>query len=153
DYWARRNAGFARRVVEMGFGAANVVYAFNGAALEIFQAARERGLRTILDQSAAPWRWNARLLREEVERWPGWEDKPAEIDLSGKLSSREEAEWQLADRILCGSTFAAKALAESGGWSERCIIVPYPSRTSQLASAPVPNRPRRHEEPLRVLFV
>ncbi len=83
DRWARRNAAFGELVVHAGFGNANTVYAFNGAALEIFRAARKRGVRTILDQTAAPWRSIEELLSEEMERWPGWEDAPAELDVSG----------------------------------------------------------------------
>lgn len=152
DYWARRNACFGRLVVGSGFGAADTVYAYNGAALEIFRAARDRGLRTVLDQTAAPWRWNARLLREEAERWPGWEDRPSEIDQSGRLADREEAEWALADRIVCGSAFAADALAEQGGPAECCAIVPYAGYLTGLASASGP-RPVRRDGKLRVLFV
>lgn len=151
DHWARRNAAFCRAVVRHGFGRADTVYAFNGAALEIFRAAKQRGLYTVLDQTAAPWRWNARLLRRELERWPGWEDRPAELDESGILSDREEAEWELADAILCGSDFCRAALIESGVPSEKCQVVRFPSS--------IPNPRARgptmigHTEPLRILFV
>jgi glycosyltransferase involved in cell wall biosynthesis len=151
-YWARRNAAFGRRVVEAGFGAADTVYAYNGAALEIFEAARRQGLRTILDQTAAPWRWNTRLLHEEAQRWPGWEEIPAEIDVSGRLSDREEAEWRLADRILCGSEFAAAAVGEIGGPTERCAIIPYPASALASEFAPTSRRLGRRAGPLRVLF-
>jgi glycosyltransferase involved in cell wall biosynthesis len=153
DYWVRRNAAFGRLVEQAGFGAANAVYAYNGAALEIFEAARKLGLRTILDQSAAPWRWNARLLREETERWPGWEESPAEIDASGQLSDREEAEWQLADQILCGSEFAAAAVGEAGGPIERCTIIPYPVSAGAKELARRGKSPSHRGAPLRVLFV
>jgi glycosyltransferase involved in cell wall biosynthesis len=125
DYWARRNSAFARAVASRGFGDADAAYAFNGAALEIFEAAKRKGLRCILDQTAAPWRYNTALLTEETRRWPGWERVPAEIDASGALSAREEAEWRLADMIICGSHFAANALKASGGPREKCIVVPY----------------------------
>jgi glycosyltransferase involved in cell wall biosynthesis len=157
DRWARRNAAFCRQVLRLGFGAADMVYAYNGAALEIFQPARAQGLRTVLDQTAAPWRWNRNLLEEERIRWPGWEDQPAEIDSSGRLAAREEAEWGLADRIICGSTFARDALAEVGGPVERCAVVPYAGY--RVLSGAVGTRgeqaerssPRNGE--LRVLFV
>jgi glycosyltransferase involved in cell wall biosynthesis len=153
DRWARRNAAFCQRVARRGFGHANAVYAFNGAALEIFQAARARGLRTVLDQTAAPWRWNARLLREERTRWPGWEDQPAEIDESGRLSDREEAEWALADRIICGSEFAAAALAEAGGPRARCVVVSYPAQQIPIATDARRGRAPGVDRPLRILFL
>jgi glycosyltransferase involved in cell wall biosynthesis len=153
DYWARRNAAFGRRVARAGFGSADVVYAYNGAALEIFEAARRQGLRTILDQTAAPWRWNRQLLRDERQRWPDWEDLPAEIDASGRLSEREEAEWQLADQILCGSEFAAAAVGETGGPVERCSVLPYPAGAVPHELARKAHRAGRSRGPLRVLFV
>ncbi len=151
DYWARRNGDFCRAVTRRGFGAARAVYAFNGAALEIFEAAKARGLTTLLDQTAAPWRWNKRMLLEEALRWPGWEDEPGEIDVSGRLSEREEREWQLADRIICGSQFAADALLQSGAPCRRSLVVPY-SGHAALASADAAGK-RWADGGLRVLFV
>jgi glycosyltransferase involved in cell wall biosynthesis len=153
DYWARRNARFGRLVVDSGIEDARAVYAYNGAALEIFQFAKDSGLKTVLDQTAAPWRWNARLLREEASRWPGWEARPAELDESGLLAQREEAEWALADRIVCGSPFVVEALAELGGPRERCAVVPYaaPQASASRNASCVPATARPGA--LRVLFV
>lgn len=150
DHWARRNAAFCRAVVRRGFGQADTVYAFNGAALEIFQAAKQRGLRTILDQTAAPWRWNARLLREEMARWPGWEDRPSELDESGLLSEREEAEWELADVIACGSDFCRSTLIDSGVPAAKCHVMPRAVTTSPKATQSP--RPINSGGVLRVLF-
>jgi glycosyltransferase involved in cell wall biosynthesis len=151
DYWARRNSAFCRAVTRRGFGAARAVYAFNGAALEIFEAAKARGLTTLLDQTAAPWRWNRRMLLEEALRWPGWEDEPGEIDVSGRLCEREEREWQLADRIICGSQFAADALLQSGGPCGRSLVVPYSGHAAPPLAAAAGKR--RGDGGLRVLFV
>jgi glycosyltransferase involved in cell wall biosynthesis len=154
DYWARRNEAFCRAVRARGFGRADAVYAFNGAALEIFAEAKKRGLRTILDQTAAPWRWNSSLLREEQARWPGWEAQPAEIDDSGALTHREEAEWRLADAIVVGSEFARRAMIEMKAPAHRIAVVPYPPPEG-FAVGPREPRPERftHERKLRVLFV
>jgi glycosyltransferase involved in cell wall biosynthesis len=137
-----------------GFGSADTVYAFNGAALEIFAEAKKRGLRTILDQTAAPWCWNSAMLREERAKWPGWEAKPSEIDDSGTLTQREEAEWGLADAIVVGSEFARRAMLEMGAPAERTAVVPYPVPEG-FAVGPREPRPERftHERKLRVLFV
>jgi glycosyltransferase involved in cell wall biosynthesis len=153
DFWARRNAAFGRVVAKRGFGEAGIVYAFNGAALEIFEAAQRRGLRTILDQTAAPWRWNTALLTEEAERWPGWEATPSEIDASGRLTEREEAEWELADAILVGSEFAKAALAEAGGPVRRTSVVPYPAGPVRTGAARAFPRRFDADRKLRVLFL
>jgi glycosyltransferase involved in cell wall biosynthesis len=125
EHWARRNAAFCRLVARRGFGAAKAVYAFNGAALEIFRAAKAQGLRTVLDQASAPERWYRAMLREEAARWPGWEESASGLDRAGALIAREEEEWQLADRIVCGSAFVSGLLAESGVAPRKCAVVPY----------------------------
>lgn len=151
--WARRNASFARAVARGHLGAVDCVYGFNAAALELFEAARARGLRVVLDQTAAPWRWNTRLLQSEAETWPGWERPLAEIDEQGLLAQREEAEWRLADAVVCGSRFALRALTESGGPAERSQVVPYPT-PEQSSSTLLPTRlPFDGRRALRVLFV
>jgi glycosyltransferase involved in cell wall biosynthesis len=133
------------------FGA-DTVYAFNGAALEIFKAAKRLGLRTILDQTAAPWRWNSALLQAERDRWPGWEDQPAEMDHSGLLTLREEEEWERADRIICGSDFSREALLETAGKSYPCSVVPYPCLARQ-APALRDATSTAYPDELRILFV
>lgn len=155
DFWARRNASFCRKVEARGLGGASTVYAFNGAALEIFEAARRRGIGTMLDQTAAAWRWNRIMLRSEAERWAGWEGEEDEIDLSGRLSEREEAEWRLADRIVCGSSFARDTLVELGADATRCSVVPYAGHVARSRVGGLPDGSRRgaHDRPLRVLFV
>lgn len=153
DCWARQNRKFCTRVVRDGFCDADTVYAFNGAALEIFESARRRGLRTILDQSSASWRWNTNLLLEERERWPGWEDQPSEIDESRRLTDREEAEWELADRIICGSKFAQDTLIHVGGECKNCTVVPYPGHYNTLSSTPNRESRKSNKGELHVLFV
>jgi len=149
DYWARRNRAFCRDVVRRGFHQTGAVYAFNGAALEIFEAAKARGLATLLDQTSAPWRWNKGILLDEALRWPDWEDRPSEVDVSGALAEREEREWELADAVICGSAFAATAVAETGG-GRHCTVVPYAHRLAippaSVARSVAPDRA------LRVLF-
>lgn len=153
DRWARRNAQFCRLVSNSGFHRADTVYAFNGAALEIFELARRRGLRTVLDQTSAPWRWNAELLRVERERWPGWEDEPAEIDASGRISAREEAEWALADRIICGSMFARDRLVASGVSGDICAVVPYAGHAAVDRRSCDNAEIKERRDTLNILFV
>jgi len=151
-HWARRNAAFCRAAAKLGFNGADTVYAFNGAALELFREARSRGLRTVLDQTAAPWRWNSELLREETRSWPGWESSPAEIDELGRMTEREEAEWELADRIVCGSGFILDAISACGGPVDRCVVVRYPTPELETEGGNGFDGHLR-EGPLRVLFV
>ena len=148
--WVRQNEAFGRAVVRLDWGNADTAYAFNGAALEIFQRARQHGVRCVLDQTAAPWRYNTQLLGREQARWPGWEECPSDMDPGGHMMAREEAEWELADQIVCGSPFVVEAIRSVGGPIEKCRVVPYPVPDV----APMIERKQiLRDRRLRVLFV
>jgi glycosyltransferase involved in cell wall biosynthesis len=65
-----------------------------------------------------------------------------------EYAAREEAEWQEADLILCGSEFVKDGIRACGGPVDRVAVVPYGVDTS-------PNLRERRETggPLRVLTV
>jgi hypothetical protein len=121
---ARTNRQFGRRVIQAGLDGAKVVWGFNGAALEIFQHARARGIACILEQSIAPRNLELKLLKEESETWPGWQQQ-SYAEGPDPLADREAVEWALADRIVCGSDFVAQALAQEGVPSDRLKVIPY----------------------------
>jgi glycosyltransferase involved in cell wall biosynthesis len=144
--WAGR--AFCRQVVSHGFGEARGVYVFNTAGLEVLEAARAKGCRAVLEQTIGPRRLESNLLQIEQERFPTWQE-PLEIQgEAASLCEREEAEWQLADVILCGSSFVRAGIAECGGPVERCVVVPY-GVEGRVRLAPRAD----HDGPLRVLIV
>jgi glycosyltransferase involved in cell wall biosynthesis len=65
------------------------------------------------------------------------------------MMAREETEWRLADRIVCGSPFVVEAMTRIGGPSSKCHVIKYP-----LPSPPPWLKPklRNTERPIRVLF-
>lgn len=116
---------FAQKVARAGFGNAGAVYTFNTAALEILQAAKKRGLLTVLEQTIAPRAYEEELLAEEQRRFPGWEAARYAGEATVATIQREQAEWALADLIVCGSEFVKQGVAACGGPVERCVVVPY----------------------------
>ncbi|WP_284735829.1 glycosyltransferase family 4 protein [Dongia deserti] len=131
-----------------GLGDATGVYVFNTAGLEVLQAARANQRTTILEQTIAPLRIEQDLIRAESERFPSWQ-RPFEAAAEySTLREREESEWQLADKIVCGSSFVRDGIGACGGPKERCIVVPY-GVDQRFCLAPRPN----HGGPLRVLTV
>lgn len=117
-----QNEAFGRDVVQRGFGDAKAVYAFNGAALEIFEAAKSSGRKCILDMTIAPLETIERLLREERSRFPQFEDEAGQSNRPEALIQRERAEWKLADLILCGSEYVLDALVEVGVERAKCHV-------------------------------
>ena len=101
-----------------------------------------------MEQTIAPLRIERQLLREERETFPDWEPPLLDDSFSEKFIEREQAEWQLADTILCGSEFVRESIAACGGPVERCAVVPY---GVDMRFPPIERPP--HEGPLRVLTV
>jgi len=148
--WAKQNKLFGRLACRKPWPAGTeAVYCYNGAGLEVFRQAKRRGLKCILDQTAAAWRYNTRILSQELEQWRDWEPHPADIDSTGQMIEREEAEWELADAIVCGSSFVVDSIADVGGPVEKCCVVPYP--IPEFHSPVGLERPA--DAPTRVLFL
>lgn len=139
---------FCNRILKRGFDQATSVYTFNNAGLELLRAAKANGLRTIMEQTIAPQRIERQLLHEEQQAFPGWEPPLPDDGFSEQFAEREQAEWELADVILCGSEFVREGIAACGGPLERCAVVPY---GVDVLFSPIERPP--HEGPLRVLTV
>jgi len=149
DRWVKQNRLFCGGISSRTWNNADTVYAYNGAALEIFERAKRSGKRCVLDQTAAPWRWNTELLKCERDKWPDWEPMPSDLDVRGSMIAREEREWELADRIICGSQFVVDRISEVNGPREKCRVVPYPVANR---NRPIGSRIKRGEA-CTVLFV
>lgn len=144
--WAGR--AFCKKVVRHGLGDALGVYAFNTAGLEVLETARAGRRGTVTEQTIAPLRVEHALMQAECERFPAWQRPSAMGAEFSDLCDREEREWQLSDRIVCGSLFVRDGISACGGPKERCIVLPY--GVDQRFR--LPPRPA-HAGPLRVLTV
>lgn len=123
DLWAGRH--FCELVFAKGLNGAEGVYTFNNAGLELLTQARKRGLSTVMEQTIAPRQIEIDLLMAEQERFPEWEPPIQKNEALGEFMAREQAEWEQADVILCGSEFVRDGIAASGGPAEKCRVVPY----------------------------
>ncbi|NET52456.1 MAG: glycosyltransferase family 4 protein [Merismopedia sp. SIO2A8] len=139
---------FCQLVLQQGLTSSAGIYTFNSAGLEIMQTARQRGIRTVVEQTIVPRAVEYQLLKTEHDKFPGWEVPISEHSCLQDYIAREQAEWNAADMILCGSTFVKQGIATCGGPAERAYVVPYgidypPTRLHRPA----------HGGPLRVLTV
>jgi glycosyltransferase involved in cell wall biosynthesis len=117
---------FCRRVVADGLAESSLVHVSNTQGLGVLRYAKQRGLRTCLEQTIAPYKFEHQLITQELEQFPGWEDacdpqEPAILD----YCQREVEEWKLSDTILCGSDFVRRAIDRVGGPAHKCRVVPY----------------------------
>lgn len=143
---------FAERISSAGFGDAAYVWGYNGAALELFKAAKAQGLRCILEQTSNPKPIERTLIQEEYARWPDWALSAPGMRHGELLEERERQEWQLADCIVGGSEFVAAGLKQCGVPEGKIRVVPYGVDMSRFALN-TPLTPKQRSGPLRVLFV
>ena len=107
------NQAFCRKIIASRPPKVERVWAFNGAALELFRWA-SAGRPCIFARCLAPIGALRRLLAAELERWPDWRPEFAVPAVSDPLAEREEAEWSLADQIIAGSQFVIDEDAARG---------------------------------------
>lgn len=144
--WAGK--AFGANVTRHGFEGASAVYTYNTAGVEILEAAKRRGLFTVVEQTIVPRAIEARLMAAEQRRYPTWEPPVESSAAIGELADREAREWSLADVIVCGSEFVRDGMRELGAPVERTVVVPYgvdmPAMPAKSVSA---------SSPLRILLV
>ena len=141
---------FCRRIIRHGMPGCDAVYTTNSQGLELLRHARERGMKTMMEQTIAPYEYECRVLGRVHEKHPGWEVPPTEAGKAGKVfMERERAEWELSDVIFCGSNFVRDGIGAVGGPVEKCRVVPYGFSFSRLGVPKTVNR----DGPLRVLFM
>ena len=146
-----RGQNFAQRITDSDVFDAAGIYAFKSAALELFQEAQGVSKTTILEQPSAPAALECELLNNEYESHSNWlsGDNTNNEHLNA-YSEREQAEWEVANIVLCPSEFVRDGIGQCGGPIERCIVVPY---GVDLGMKPCPRLPRADKQRLRVLTV
>ncbi|MDB9451313.1 glycosyltransferase family 4 protein [Dolichospermum circinale] len=151
--WAAQE--FSKRILERGLGSANIIYGFNGASLELFQFAKQKGIRCILDQTLAERSLVHQLLLEEENLWQGWSNSPFNVsDSNLALAQREQQEQDLADHIICGSQFVKDSLIARGVDDSKISVIALgrikESQSSQENSRRISAKERG--DGLRILF-
>ena len=147
--FASVNRSFCHKAVPYLRGV-DVCWAYNGAALQLFEAARTRNIRCVLEQVIAPRRDERRELGEAEKDWPAWSTAKYTLPpAADPLAQREEAEWRLADMIVAGSRYVADCLRSAGIAPGRCTIVPSAIDLERFDLG----REMQRGGPLRVLFV
>jgi len=127
---------------------ATAAFLFTTGALETCQYFRSLNVPIVVDQ-IDPARTEEQMVREETQRWPGWEEFPGGI--SDKYFERLEEEWNLADLVLVNSNWSRSALLKQGADARKIIVVPL---CYEKGALPVPPpRERSDTAPLNVLFL
>lgn len=118
-----------------------LLYAYEDAAAASFQAARRRGLTTVLElptlHSAMVKRWQA----EEAARHPEWRPLLQALHEPAWKLRRKAAELAAADRIVVASTLVRESCMEAGIAPERLLVIPYGAPEPSPLPRPERQRP------------
>jgi glycosyltransferase involved in cell wall biosynthesis len=128
----------------------STVYGYEDCAAQLFETAREIGVRRIYDLPIAHWQTVQRLLHEEAQRYPEWEPTLGGIRDSEEKLARKTRELDLAELVICPSAFVLDSLPDDVRVSKKCLVTPFGSPA--LDEEERAER-RRLEKPLRILFV
>jgi len=146
------NRAFCRQMIRLiEREPVDVIVGYNTSSLEVFQWARKRGIRCVLDQTIGHPASQNQTMREEEQRHPEFFVKsyqpcdPVAID-------RQNAEVAEADLVLAGSEFCANSMLENGCPKEKIRIVNY-GYDETLFPQDQPQRPPLKNRPVQWLFV
>ncbi len=135
----------------MSWEGVDAVYAFSSAALEVFESARKHGVVCILDHETAPADLEADLFREVEKKYRAWVPSHVTNDEQSldQYSARQRAEVDLADVVICPSTFSAQLIGD------RPTVEILPFAMSEAFNCPteIDFNNANTSRPLRILFV
>ena len=110
-------------------------FLFSTGGLETCQYLKQRGIPVIVDQ-LDPARLDEQSLRQEIDKFPGWQDSPVNVPES--YYQRLAREWHCADLVLVNSQWSKRNLLNEGVSEEKIIVVPlcYEPEPTSAASTP-----------------
>jgi glycosyltransferase involved in cell wall biosynthesis len=139
----------ARRLPSLA-GEIDVVHTWPLGALETLKVARRLGITTVLERPNAHTRFAYEVVRDECARIGVPLPADHEHAYNETILAREEAEYELADRLLCPSEFVVKTFLDQGVARERLVRHIYGYDDGRFHP---PGQPRPADAPLTMLYV
>lgn len=130
------------------------LWGFNSSSLETFLAGRAAGRTNILDRTLGDYRFYNRVMAEIFESHAEWFPDPLRA-MDQKVIDRDDAEYDAAHHIVCGSEFCARTVRENSpvpGIADKLHVLPYCFDEALFANAPAP-QPVDRSGPVKFLFV
>jgi glycosyltransferase involved in cell wall biosynthesis len=134
--WQRRSVqlrvakDFLRKIIARDPLEADIIYAFDHVALELFDRAQRPNITKVLNQTNLSL-WEEAYLQNEYEKWSSWMNLE-KLDYPLEFSEREQSEWALADIIVVNSNYAKRALVSMGVPAVKLRVVPLSINTNQF---------------------
>lgn len=147
----RGNRAFCKQTIRLiESEPVDILWGYNTSSLEVFQWARKRGIRCVLDQTIGHPAAQNRVMREEQERHPEFFDT-AYRPFAQDWIDRQNAEMAEADLVVVGSEFCARTMIENGCAPEKILVVHY-GYDETLFPDRQPPRQVAGGRPIRCLF-
>jgi glycosyltransferase involved in cell wall biosynthesis len=144
-----RNSLFARRSARLALNSQmRIIWGFDTGSLYAFLRLKDRGGFCVLDQSVANVKIWETELPIEATLFPEWKD----VEQSSFPAWRADIAYKerlLADRVLVGSDFCKQTFSDEPNFDSKFVIIPYGADLSKFNNL----GRRRHDGPLRILFV
>ena len=128
----------------------SAVVASWSCAEPVFRKAKASRVLCVLNYPFAHHRFTRRYLVEEAIRQPPFADTLNGHDWPVWQERQLDAEIDLADRILVGSTFVRESFIAEGVPAEKLVVIPYGADTRLFEP---PERKEHDRDGLRLLFV
>jgi alpha-maltose-1-phosphate synthase len=112
----------------------DILFALSGSGLRCGQQAKQQGQKYFCDRGSSHIRYQNDILVDEYNRWglhfPG---------IDKRIIEKEEAEYELADRITVPSAFAYQSFGEEGVSKHKLRKIPYGVNLSRFAKTDNPD--------------
>jgi len=131
-------------------GQIDVVHAWPLGALKTLKTAKALGIPAVLERPNTHTRYAYDVVQKECDRIGVVLPPGAEHAYQEQVLLREEAEYKLADRLLCPSKFVAKTFLDEGFHSDKLALHQY--GYDPAVNYPAQQSPKRHRG-LKALFV
>ncbi|RBQ09999.1 glycosyltransferase family 4 protein [Pedobacter miscanthi] len=145
--WAELN--FDKWVARKLNHSVKIVHCYEHAALSTFERAQQINCFKILEQTSQHYSFYEALLNEQFKQYPLLKSEYNE-HISGKLFSkrnkRKQKECELADLIICNSTFTLKTLINAGVDENKILKIP-------LAYPVISDTHSKNEEKKQFIFI
>ncbi len=128
----------------------DAIHTYEHCALITLQIAKQKGIYTIYEQISQHHTFFTKIANQQLDLYPALETPDTDLlvnDKAAKRNKRRDEELELADTILCNSSFTKRTLVEAGVEEKKITVIPlaFPQPIEKI-------RERHISEPVKFLY-
>lgn len=129
----------------------DIVHCWPSGALETLKTARKLGIKTLLERPSSHTRYVFEAVGNECEKLDMKLPKNHYTAFDNKRLTREESEFDLADKLLCPSEWVAKTFLDQGTSKKKIVRHQYGFDRDKFHLPSIDNR--HNDKTFRMIFV